>query len=133
MFACMNNAISIVTYEISFKATGGYISDKSTLHTFTLPSDFESGDRVWFAFYDDKYVKAVQVEILIEPSGISMRGIAAKYTTKSKGLDYDFDTGGSSSKLATTTTAAGYGITYVSVNGSSPYTGVLQTSYTQIT
>lgn len=77
-----------------------------------------------FQAFDDVYIKCVKVEFTQVGADIAARGVYAKYISDDNKLGYDFDKGGNSTTIATSSSAVGYGISQITLNttGSSKLT-----------
>ena len=132
--------IEVIDYnQIVIEFTWGGQSVKyHSADSFTLPSNFVSGDRVWIHKSDVGYEKAIEVEVTENGDGsISLKTVSAAYTSSTnwdslsdaeKSTFFADGYGTSISVAQDGTQSAGYGIQDVSINGGSTVSGYVDSS-----
>ena len=122
--------------ELQFQFGGVSMRDSDQVHTHFLPDDYELGDSIWLLQFNDDYTKAVKVQISDNDNGtLNIKTVEAKYTSTSNWNNLTeaqqetyFEDSGTTQLVATSSSATGYGIRNVSINGGSEVAGFVNTS-----
>ncbi|TVZ57258.1 hypothetical protein OD91_2576 [Lutibacter sp. Hel_I_33_5] len=107
--------VSLRNKPITVVLDGGWFLSEKT-QTVTIPADFNSGDEIWVLAYDHVYTKAIKIKIEDTMSGILFTQTDAKYVFGNL-PNFDFNSGGTNAAIATSATAAGYGIASITYEG----------------
>jgi autotransporter-associated beta strand protein len=92
-------------------AGGAFDDDNSDAHVFHFQNDGAAASFQLQRRDNGQHTKCLKIELTQQADGIHGRAVYAKYRLAADGyqLGFDFDTGGSSSGIATSLTAGGYG------------------------
>ena len=105
---------------IDFEVMG--ISIGTITGTTTLPNDYKLGDKFWLKVIDNGKVIGVQVQIIEAMGGdLSIKALDAQLATSTDlNINFDDTSTGTVQTITILPTGLGYGITQVSINGSTP-------------
>ena len=105
--------------KLSFALAGGWITNDGVLASVSSPTISRSTGSLsfWVQANDDGNTKAVRLVIEDTASGILVKATNAKYTSGNQ-INFDWLTSGSNASVATSLSAAGYGVSLVEVQAS---------------